>query len=235
MLAILDSPLHLTYFNISSRRIFSMIPMHRSEAHWSAVPWVFLSPFLENGSDVFLFQSLATLPDSHDFSNVIESDLVTTSANSLGMHLIRTHRFMDAQVPLVVVNLIFTYSRKDIAPLVPTFWLFEDCVKSFCQWRLRQKVVAYPQPYPCPLLPACLYRSLQGVHFLGISFSGSSTCKSHSCPSLHPLLSPVPAGLWPSWPQPDIVLQCLYSSQDTYPCFHYLCISFLLSSLTKRW
>jgi len=33
---------------------------------------------------------------------------------------------MDVQVPQVVVNLIFTYKRQGIAPLVPTFRTISD-------------------------------------------------------------------------------------------------------------
>lgn len=43
---------------------------------------VFLSPFLKNGSDVSLFQSLDSSPGSCDFSNTMESGLANTSASS---------------------------------------------------------------------------------------------------------------------------------------------------------
>ena len=42
------------------------------------------------------------------------------------MQLIGTHRLMDVQVPQVVANLVFTYSRKGIAPL--------DLPLGFLEW-----------------------------------------------------------------------------------------------------
>ena len=58
------------------------LPRHRQEAHQPVVPLVYLSPFLENVCDVPFFQSLGTLPDSHDFSNMMESGFAATSATS---------------------------------------------------------------------------------------------------------------------------------------------------------
>jgi len=53
------------------------LPRHRGEAHQPVVPWVLLSPFLKNASDMFtFFQSPGTsLHDSHYFLNMMESGL----------------------------------------------------------------------------------------------------------------------------------------------------------------
>lgn len=45
------------------------------------------------------------------------------------MHLIRTHRHMDVQVPLLcfalqVLNLIFAYGRRGVAPLIHGYQQF---------------------------------------------------------------------------------------------------------------
>jgi len=37
------------------------------------------------------------------------------------MHHIGTHRLVDVQVPLVVANLIFTYSGRDVASLILSY------------------------------------------------------------------------------------------------------------------
>ena len=67
--------------NTASRRTCSI---QRCEAHWPVVPWVFLSPFLKNGSDVSLFSVTGNLvSDSHDLWNMMESGLTTTTASSL--------------------------------------------------------------------------------------------------------------------------------------------------------
>ena len=36
-----------------------------------------------------------------------------------GVHLIRSHRFRDVQAPQVLMNLLFTYGRRDFAPPAP--------------------------------------------------------------------------------------------------------------------
>ena len=36
-----------------------------------------------------------------------------------GMHLVRSHRLLNVQVPQVVSNLVFCYSGSGFAPLVP--------------------------------------------------------------------------------------------------------------------
>jgi len=60
------------------------------------------------------FQSPRISPDCHDFLNIIDSGLASTSASSFrtGMYLFRTCRFVNVQVPQVVTNLIFTYSGR---------------------------------------------------------------------------------------------------------------------------
>ena len=69
-----------------------------------------------------VFQSPGTSPDCYDFSHQEWlDDYVSQFPQDCGMHLIRTHRLMDAQVPREVVNLIFTYIGRDVAPPVPTF------------------------------------------------------------------------------------------------------------------
>ena len=44
-------------------------------------PQIFLLPFLEYASDFTLYSVTETLPDSHDFSSIRGSGLVTTSAS----------------------------------------------------------------------------------------------------------------------------------------------------------
>jgi len=46
-------------------------------------PWSSFLPFLKMGKMFPIFQSTGTLPDYHDLSNIMESGLATTSANSL--------------------------------------------------------------------------------------------------------------------------------------------------------
>ena len=55
---------------------------HRGESHQPAVPCVLL-PLLVNGSDVsFFFSPQRTLPDSRDFSNMMEGGSAAISASS---------------------------------------------------------------------------------------------------------------------------------------------------------
>ena len=98
------------------------------------------------------------------------------------MHLIRTHRLADVQVLQVVTNLIFTYSRRDIAPPVLTFWtIYSPAVCRAVISKDRGKnVLEYLQPSPCLLLLVCLYCSLGRVHPPGLSFSSWCTYRSLS-------------------------------------------------------
>ena len=67
------------------------------------------------------FQSLGTAPDCHDFSNIVEwlGNYISQFPQGSGMHLVRSHRLMHAQVPQVLTNRIFSSSGKDFAPPVP--------------------------------------------------------------------------------------------------------------------
>ena len=58
------------------------LPRHRGETDRPVAPGVFL-PFVKMGVILPFFHSPGTPPDCHDFSDVTESDLETTSANSL--------------------------------------------------------------------------------------------------------------------------------------------------------
>lgn len=58
--------------------------------------------------------------------------------------------------------------------------------------------------------------------------------RSLSGSSFYPLPIPVPVEPWHSWPYPHSLGASLYSYQVTCPCFHCLCVFFLLSSLSSR-
>ena len=68
-----------------------------------------LSTLQKNNCKITFFQSPGTTPDCHEFHQ------------DPGMHLTGTHRLMDVQVYQVALNLIFAYTGRDIASLVPTF------------------------------------------------------------------------------------------------------------------
>lgn len=57
--------------------------MHRGETDRSVVSRVLLLTLFKDGYNISLFQSPWTSPDSHDFSNIMERCLATTSDRSL--------------------------------------------------------------------------------------------------------------------------------------------------------
>jgi len=59
------------------------VPWYRGKTERLVFPWVLLSTFLKNCVTLPFFQSPGISPDCHNFSNIIESGLVTTSPNSL--------------------------------------------------------------------------------------------------------------------------------------------------------
>lgn len=65
-------------------------------------------------------QSLGILPDSHIFSNMMESGLATVSISSPipGMCVIRS--LVAVQLHQVILNLPFAYSRRDVTPSTST-------------------------------------------------------------------------------------------------------------------
>jgi len=93
------------------------LPRHRGETDRPVAPGVFL-PFVKMGVILPFFHSPGTPPDCHDFSDVTESDLETTSANSL-----RT--LWENLAPMGFLNypqksrrrgFIFLYSNKEGIP-----------------------------------------------------------------------------------------------------------------------
>lgn len=101
------------------------------------VPCIILSTPHKNGCDNTFFQWLGTSPDHYDFSDIIDSGLVTTSACSF--------RTLGC-IPLGSTNLcIFRFLRWPQASysLAAPFLirLLEECVMGSYQWRLWHKVV----------------------------------------------------------------------------------------------
>jgi len=84
-------------------------------------------------------------------------DYISQLLQDSGMHLIGTNRLMDVQLPQVVMNVIVTYSRRDIAPSVPTF-------QTICSRAVRRAVSSEDEAKkfveylssPWTLLLACL-------------------------------------------------------------------------------
>lgn len=93
---------------------------------WDALVWSFprfsFLPFLKMGVMLPFSQSLGILPDSHDFSNMMESALATISVSSPipGMCVIRSHRLVAVQLHQMILNLLFAYSGKDFTPSTST-------------------------------------------------------------------------------------------------------------------
>ena len=72
-----------------------MIFPRRREAQQPMVPQVSFSPFLKMGVIFPFFLSLETSCGSHDFSNMMESILATTSASSFRTLGFLSHRPVD--------------------------------------------------------------------------------------------------------------------------------------------
>ncbi|KAK4810922.1 hypothetical protein QYF61_013330 [Mycteria americana] len=125
-------------------------------------------------------QSPGTSPNCHDFSNIMESGLATTSANSL-----RTLGCMSSG-PI------------DLCPSTREVW--EERVPVKTEAKMLLSTSAF---------------SSSVVSSLPVMFISSSRALAFLTPSLHKRAA------------------SLYSSQDTCPCFHCLCISFLPFSLTS--
>lgn len=70
---------------------------------------------------LYFFQSPGTSTDYHNFSNIKDSGQVTTSANSTRTLGCISSGLIDVQVPQVITNLIFVYSRKVVAFLIPSY------------------------------------------------------------------------------------------------------------------
>ena len=148
---------------------------------------------------MFPFSQLpGTSPDCHDFSNITEEGLATTSASSLrtlGCIL----SGMYVQVPQVVTNLIFTYSERVFAPPVPVLQSTDSRgVGKDWQWRWWPKSCGVSQPSLCLLLLVCQSCSSGWVWLFWPSLSGWHTCRSHSYYAYHPLPCSAPAAPWPS-------------------------------------
>ena len=68
------------------------------------------------------FQSPGTVPDNHDFSNMIENGLATTSASSfrfLQMYVVWPHGLVCIQPHEAVLDLLLAHSGRDFVPLIP--------------------------------------------------------------------------------------------------------------------
>ena len=164
------------------------------------------------------FQSLGTSPDCHDFSNIMESGLATTSASSL-----RTLGCI-ASGPMDFCTFRFcrrsrTWSSLTAGGILPS-WSPSCHLSTREGWGERlpvkteaKKVVEY---LSFLLICCCQFADLaheRGHAFFDHLFSGWHTCKIPSCYFLHSLPSsaPAPAVPWPSWPHPYTTGQLLYT------------------------
>lgn len=148
------------------------------------------------------------------------------------MHLVEIHRVVDVQIPQIVTNLSLAYSRRDIASPVPSYWT--KCLRAVRRAGVREdgdKKLLSTSAFPCQLLPACMCHSLGVYTPLDFPFLIEEPVEAFlvvfgiSCyvqfklalgfltPSLHRLKA------------------SLYSSHDTFPCFHCLCIFLFISSI----
>lgn len=46
-------------------------------------------------------------------------DYISQFSQDFGMHLMKSHRLTDVQVPQVVTDLIFTYNGRDVSIIMP--------------------------------------------------------------------------------------------------------------------
>lgn len=102
-----------------------------------------------------------------------------------------------------------------------------------CLWDLVIKINALRcrnvQDHPLSLLVKRARNKLENIQETP-NFSQFFYYLSYS--SLCPLPIPVPVGPWTSWLHPSSTP--IFFSQLTCPCFHFLCVFFLHSSLTSR-
>ena len=78
------------------------------------------------------------------------------------MHLIRTHRLVDVQVPQVVMNLIFSYSGRDVTSPIPSYQTkhLRAVWQAVIREDLDKKIVKY-----LSLLLNCCYQPAYVTHY----------------------------------------------------------------------
>jgi len=116
------------------------------------------------------FWSLGTYPDCHDFSNIIESGLTTTSANFLRTLWVQMRCIADLSM-FRLLRCSWTWSLLTVwGMLLPQSPPAKLNNWGLCAEQLFEKTEAkscwVPQPSPCLLLVACLFQSLGGYTLL---------------------------------------------------------------------
>jgi len=152
-------------------------PRHRCEAHRSVVPWVFLSSFLKNGSDAFLFAITKDFTWKYDFSNTMGSSLATTPSSFfriLRCMYLGPHRPVHIQPHQVVSDLLCTYSSSSHVNIQK----HERHGNPDWQWRLRQRIYWIPQPSLCSLKPVLPSHLSGGYTILWLSLLTSIPAES---------------------------------------------------------
>ena len=151
------------------------------------------------------------------------------------MHLIETHRLVDVQVPQMVKNPSLAYSGRNIASPISSYQT--KCLRAVWQAVIREdrdKKLLSTSAFSLSVVTS-LHVSLTRV-YTPLDFPFLVEQPVEALLVVFGMCCHVQFKLGLGFPTPFLhrLTASVFSSRYTFPCFHCLCIFYLLISLTSR-